>query len=372
MTRVRRGLTCAVLLVAPVAARAQARYQAIVDARYAGADGAKVGGVATYHTIGAAVAAVPGENAAPFVIFIRNGRYDEKLTVQKPDVTLLGESRDGAVLTHDDAAGTKIPAGEYVPGAEHGTYGTRNSYTLRVAAPDFRAERMTIENGFDFPANAAKPAGDPTKLAGTQGVAFMTYEGADRTMLVDVRLVGYQDTLFANAGRHYFSSCEISGHVDFIFGAGQAVFDDCDIVSRDQKRPDNNGYVVAPSTEITRPYGFLFMRSRLKKESPAMAAGSVTLGRPWHPGARVTALPAAVFVDCWMDDHISAKGWDRMSSVDSVSQVRYWFEPENARFHEFGSTGPGAIKSPTRHVLSDGDLRSYTIARVLDGWMPER
>ncbi|AHG87903.1 Pectinesterase [Gemmatirosa kalamazoonensis] len=347
------------------------RYQAVVDARFAGRDSAVVDGTPTFHTIGAALRTVPGENAATFVIFIRNGTYHEKLVVQKPNVTFLGESRAGTVLTWDDAAGTPVRPGEEIQGAEHGTHGTRNSYTLRIAATDFRAERLTIENGFDFDANAAKPDTDPTKLRGTQGVAVMTYDGADRTTFVDVRLVGYQDTVFPNVGRHYFHHCEILGHVDFIFGAGQAVFDDCDIVTRDLHRPqEGNGYVVAPSTEISKPYGFLFIHSRLKRETPGVAKGSVALGRPWHPGARVTAVGSAVFVDCWMDDHIGAKGWDRMSSVDSVSGVRYWFAPEAARFLEYGSTGPGAIASPTRRVMTDGDLRTYTPARVLDGWMP--
>src|SRR5689334_10029643 len=93
----------AAILVAP-------NYQAVVDAKYTGADGARIDGVPTYHTIGAAVAAVPGENTAPFVIYIRDGRYYEKLTVQKPHVTFLGQSRAGTILTHDDAAGTPIPA----------------------------------------------------------------------------------------------------------------------------------------------------------------------------------------------------------------------------------------------------------------------
>jgi pectinesterase len=348
----------------------QPQHHAVVDAKHAGPDSAVVNGVATFRTIGAALRAVPGENRATFVIFIRNGRYREKLVVQKPHVTFLGESRAGAVITWDDAAGTAVRAGENVQGAERGTYGTRNSYTLRVAATDFRAERLTIENAFDFPANAAKGASDPTKLAGTQGVAVMTYEGADRTAFVDVRLVGYQDTAFPNVGRDYFARCEILGHVDFVFGAGQAVFEDCDIVSRDRGSRTDNGYVAAPSTEIAKPYGFLFLRSRLKKESPAMAPNSVALGRPWHPSARPTAVGSAVFVDCWMDDHISERGWERMSSTDSVSGVRYWFAPEAARFLEYGSTGPGARASATRRVMTDGDARTYTAERVLDGWRP--
>ncbi|MEW5926140.1 MAG: pectinesterase family protein [Gemmatimonadota bacterium] len=342
----------------------------MVDARHRGAEGAVVGGVPTFRTVGGALAAAPYDGARPWVVFIRDGRYREKLTVDKPNVTFLGESRDGTVLTFDAASSTPRPDGT--------PHGTKGSYTLRIAAPDFRAERLTIANGFDFDANARKAADDPTRLQNTQAVALLTDVGSDRAVFRDVRLDGYHDTLYANAGRAYFHRCLVLGHVDFIFGAGRAVFEDCDIVSRElaSRHPGDpaggNGWVAAPSTPIAQPYGFLFVRSRLKRESPAVAPGSVGLGRPWHPGGDPLAIGSAVFVDCWMDDHVGARGWDRMSSVDRESGVRFWFEPMNARFYEFGSTGPGAVTSPTRRVLAEGEVRAYTVARVLDGWEPPR
>jgi pectinesterase len=296
------------------------------------------------------------------VVLVRNGRYHEKLTIERPRVTLLGESRDGTVLTFDATAGQQSPGG--------GRYGTRGSFTLRVVAPDFRAERMTIENAFDFPANAAKPDSDTTKLRDTQGVALMLDTGSDRAAFVDVKITGYQDTLFPNSGRAWFHRCEVSGTVDFIFGAGRAVFEDCDIVSRDRGSRTNNGYVTAPSTPASQPYGFLFVRSRLKKETPAMAPNSVTLGRPWHPFGDPNAIGSAVFVDTWMDDHIGERGWDRMSSTDSTG-ARVWHEPESARFFEYRTTGPGAVSSPRRRQLSDAEARRYTRDAVLDGWRPQ-
>ena len=218
-----------------------------------------VDGAPTYRTIGSALTSLPANGAARAIVFIRNGRYREKLTIDRPRVTLLGESRDGAVLTFDAASDTPTPTG--------GSYGTRGSYTLRVVAPDFRAENMTIENAFDYPANAAKPDSDRTKFKNPQAVALMTDLGSDRAVFANVKITGYQDTLFPNSGRSYFSKCEVWGHVDFIFGAGQAVFDDCDIVSRDRGSKTTNGYVTAPSTKGDQPYGFLFLRSRLKKET---------------------------------------------------------------------------------------------------------
>jgi pectinesterase len=340
-----------------------AAYSAVVDARHAGTDGASVAGVPTYRTVGAAITGLPANGGARVVVFVRNGRYREKLTVDRPRVTLVGESRDGTVITYDAAAGTPTPLG--------GTYGTRGSYTLRIVAPDFRAERLTIENAFDYMANAAKPDSDATKLRDAQAVALMLDLGSDRASFEDVRILGHQDTLFANSGRAYFHRCEVAGSVDFIFGAGQAVFDECRIVSRDRGSRTNNGYVTAPSTNVRVPHGFLFVRSRLEKERPSMAPNSVSLGRPWHPFGDPDAVGSAVFIECWMDDHIGAKGWDRMSMVDSTGN-RTWWEPETARFFEYRTTGPGAVASERRRVLTPADAARHTVAAVLGDWRPPR
>jgi pectinesterase len=356
--------SAAQVVVAPRCARAEEPYAAIVDAKFAGADGTMIDGAPTYRTIGAALTGLPVNGGARTVIFIRNGTYREKLTIDRPRVTLRGESRDRTVLTFDAVADTPAPGG--------GTYGTRGSFTLRIVAPDFRAEDLTIENAFDYAANAAKANDDPSKLKNPQGVALMLDLGSDRASIENCRILGHQDTLFTNAGRSYFHRTLIAGHVDFIFGAGQAVFDDCDIVSLDRGSKSNNGYITAPSTNVDAPYGLVFLHSRLQKEKPTMAARSVVLGRPWHPFADPRAVGSAVFIDCWLDDHIGDRGWERMSSVDSTG-TRIWYEPQSARFFEYRSSGPGAAgagRSPTRRMLSDADAARFTIPNVLGGWTP--
>lgn len=337
-------------------------YDAVVDAAHAGEPGALVDGAPTFATVGGALAAVPEGNAAPFRIFIRDGRYYEKLSVDRPHVHLIGESRGGTVVTFDAAGGTPNPEG--------GTYGTEGSFTLRVAAPDFHAANLTIENGFDYPANAAKADDDPTKLASLQAVALMLDAGSDRAVFRDCTISGYQDTLFADAGRAYFEHCRILGHVDFIFGAGQAIFDDCEIISRDRAGKDPTGYVTAPSTPISIPYGFLFAGSRFLKETPDLPAGSVRLGRPWHPGADPKAVGSAVFVGCFMDDHVGPDGYDRISSRNEAGE-QVWFDLEpTSRFFEHGSHGPGAHAGPRRPTLAAEEARWYTVEQVRRGWDP--
>lgn len=337
------------------------QYTAIVDAKFAGKDGDSINGTPQYHSIGAALTGLTANGGPRTVIFIRNGRYREKLTIDRPRITLMGESKVGTVLTYDAAADTPNPGG--------GTYGTRGCYTLRIVAPDFRAENLTVENSFDYTANAAKPDSDRTKMRNPQAVALMTDLGSDRAAFINVRILGHQDTLFTNSGRNYFYHCTIAGHVDFIFGAGQSVFEDCDIISLDRGSKTNNGYVTAPSTKADTRYGLVFLRSRLKKETPAMAAATVALGRPWHPFNDTSVNGQSVFIECWMDDHIGEKGWERMSATDSLG-ARVWYEPENARFFEYETSGPGAMKGPKRRQLTDSEAATYTASNVLGGWIP--
>ncbi len=154
------------------------------------------------------------------------------------------------------------------------------------------------------------------------------------------------------------------GSVDFIFGAGRAVFDDCDIVSRDRFSKTNNGYVTAPSTPASQKYGFVFVNSRLKKEKPGIPANTVTLGRPWHPYANPAISSSAVFINTWMDDHIGAKGWDRMSSVDSAGT-----HANRPITTEFGTSGARRCEcARARRVLSADEARRYSTELVFDGW----
>ena len=325
---------------------ARAEHGAVVDARFRGRDGDRVAGERTYHTVAGALAAAPDSSPVPFVILIRNGTYREKLGVDKPNITLRGQSRDGVVLTFDATADTPRPSG--------GTYGTSGSYTLRVTAPDFRAEHLTIANAFDFRANAARAGGDPAKVRNTQAVALHLDRGSDRAAIVDCVLSGWQDTVFANAGRSYFRECIILGQVDFVFGAGTALFDDCDIVSR------GPGYIAAPSTPPLQRYGFVFVGSRLGRESDAVKPNTVALGRPWHPSSNPDTNPSAVFIDCNLDDHITPEGWAPMGV----------FGPETARFFEYHDHGVGAVKHPARRTLTDAQAAGYSMADVLAGWVP--
>ncbi|UCF65253.1 MAG: pectinesterase A [bacterium] len=337
-------------------------FHAMVRAGYSGEAGAILDGKPIFASIGEALSAVPEENDKPFIIFIQKGHYYEKLKVNKPHVHFIGESRDETIITYDATGDTPDPAG--------GTYGTWGCSTLQINAPDFFAENLTIENGFDYPTNASKTDDDPTKVQNPQAVALMTSGNSDRAVFRNCIIRGYQDTLFPNVGRQYFQKCIILGHVDFIFGAGQAVFENCDIMSRNRSGKNPTGYITAPSTSIQFPYGFLFLNCRLLKEDHNLPAESVRLGRPWHPNADRKVSGSAVFVNCYMDNHIGPEGYAKISSRDT-SGNRIWFELEpDSRFFEYASAGPGAIASPMRPALDEKAVKWYTAEYVFGGWSP--
>lgn len=363
------GASLSVTCSAPTPAAAPS-FDAIVDVNYAGTEGARVNGAKTFTKIESALNDAPANATRPYVIQINNGRYYEKLIIGKAFITLIGESRDQTILTFDSAADTRKPDGT--------TWGTTGSATITVRAPCFRAEDLTIENGFDYLANSSKSASDPTRFANAQAVALKTERGSDRAVFKNVRFVGYQDTLYADASTHYFSQCSISGNVDFIFGAGQAVFHDCDVISRERASAASNGCITAASTSAQDTFGFLFLHCCLKKENPAMADNSVALGRPWHPtrnlpdGSRAAdpnAVASVAFVNCWMDSHITARGWESMTGRDKDGNV-ITFCPSTARFAEFASTGPGALANDGRPVLTAQEAETFSIKNVLAGWDP--
>lgn len=156
------------------------------------------------------------------------------------------------------------------------------------------------------PASAAPPS---SPALGYQAVALAITAGTDRTCLEHLLIDGHQDTLLTDAGRTSLERCLIRGHIDFIFGAGTA----------------------------------------------------------W---CNPEAVRQAIFLRCFMDDHIDTAGWDRMS-YGTGEGGRAWLEPNEARFRECRSRGPGAATNDNRPMLTAIEARQFNRDTVLAGWQPD-
>ncbi|MCB0583976.1 MAG: pectate lyase [Phaeodactylibacter sp.] len=295
-------------------------------ARYATEMTVAQDGSGDFTSIQAAIDATKAFPDKPITIFIKNGVYREKVKVHawNTNLTIKGESKERAIITFDD----------YFDKINRGRNSTFHTYTLLVQANDFRAENLTIEN-------TAGPVGQAVALA----------VEADRCVFLNCDIKGHQDTLYCagEGARQYFRDCYIEGTADFIFGAATAFFEHCRIHSR------SDSYITAASTPQGEKYGFVFQNCTLTADE---GLKKVYLGRPWRDYART------VFLNCEMGSQILPEGWANWGGTE---------REKTAYYAEYNSHGPGAApqqRAGWSHQLSKKMARQYSLEKVMEGWIP--
>ena len=273
-------------------------------------------------TVTEAIERVPVNNKRRFIIRIKPGTYTEQVRVpsDKPFVSFIGESAETTKLTFhlsNKAAGS-----------------TSASYSTYIGGHDFYAENITFENSFGI---------------GSQAVAVLVE--ADRSIFRKCRFLGWQDTLYAKNGRHYYVDSYIEGHVDFIFGQAAAVFENCRVHSK------GDGYIAAPMRfAADEPSGFIFDKCQLTSSGTEKG---VYLGRPWRDYGRT------VFLNTRMDAAIRPEGWHHWEAQ----------REKTAYFAEYNSTGKGTSEARVGWArrLNDSDVKQFSVEYFLsgrDGWDP--
>jgi pectin methylesterase-like acyl-CoA thioesterase len=157
--------------------------------------------------------------------------------------------------------------------------------------------------------------------------------------------------------RQYFADCYIEGNVDFIFGDGDSVFENCEI----HNTPHQGGYVTAQSKRYPEQDStYVFNHCKLTAEPNV---GTVWLGRPWR------AYASVVFMNTEMGPHIGAAGWREWHP----GETNYL---ETAFYAEYNSSGPGAHpgeRDPHAKHLTAAEAARFETKRFLagsDGWDP--
>ncbi|MEN0036438.1 MAG: pectinesterase family protein [Cellvibrio sp.] len=329
-----------------------------------------------FKTIKAALDAAPSDDATRYRILIKAGRYNEKLNIGRANIDITGEGAERTVIYFDaHAANSRAYRTD--------NWGTPGSATVAINSVDVHLADLTIENTYDFLSNDAKQArNDPDAVADSQAVALLLDTASDRVSVNRVTLKGYQDTLFVHGKRAYFYQSTISGNVDFIFGQGNVVFEKSIIISRPRNsifaEGEIHSFITAPSTNIAREYGLTFLDCTLTREQ-GVPDRSITLGRPWHPTtnfpdgryADPDAIGKAVFIRTYMDSHINTQGWSSMPGTARDGTKSRIFTPEESRFFEYQSSGPGAAINPQRPQLTDEQLADYSLEKIFQDWRPQ-
>ncbi|WP_455497379.1 pectinesterase family protein [Coprobacter sp.] len=291
-------------------------------------------GSGDFFTVQDAINAIPDfRKKGRTTVYIREGVYKEKLILpeSKINVSFIGESLSGTVLTYDDYASKKNIFGE-----EMSTSGSASFY---VYAPDFIAENLTFENS-----------------AGPVGQAVAVLVSGDRVVFRSCRFLGFQDTLYTYNGdsRQYYENCYIEGTVDFIFGKSTVWFESCTIHSK-----RSGGYLTAAATPEEKAFGYVFYECRLTADNMVV---DVYLGRPWRPFART------LYIGCDMGKHISPAGWNNWKKPDAEKTVFY------GEYRSRGEGGGRKDRVVWSHQLTRKEADRVTLKNVLggeDGWNPQ-
>ncbi|XP_022999575.1 putative pectinesterase 52 [Cucurbita maxima] len=202
----------------------------------------------------------------------------------------------------------------------------------------------------------------------TQALAARIY--GDKSAFISCGFKGFQDTLWDVKGRHYFKSCYVEGAIDFIFGNGQSVYQDCMIHVNVGLLPEvNQGYITAQGRQSAKDLsGFVF------KQCTIMGSGKAFLGRAYGPFSRV------IFEDTNMGNVVAPEGWNAWN---------FRGKEKNFMYIELNSRGIGSSpskrvpwaktqSSPSKGVSwaktqGASQLNSYSVESFInqDGWIPK-
>ncbi len=257
-----------------------------------------------------------GENA---VIRLAPGEYRQKTMIRTRGLTLIGAGARETKLIYNDYARKPHPIG--------GEFNTFRTYTLAVCADHVRISDLSVIN------DALSP-----EILG-QEVALSVV--ADDFQMEDCTLTSTQDTLFAGPlpsdliGRYegfllddlrmgyrmkqIFKNCRIEGTVDFIFGCGETLFENCEIRSLMDAR--DVGYVAAPAHEKAQEEGYVFRSCRFTC-ADGVTPGSIFLARPWRDHGLCR------FENCRYGSHIAPEGFDKWNGTRRDLTARFYETPE--------------------------------------------
>lgn len=171
-------------------------------------------GSADYATITEALSNKP-DDGTNYVIFIKDGVYDEKLFIVENNITLIGESRDGTIITQAILRRIFRETNDSDWGVA--TINIQDNVTNLTLA------NLTVRNNF----------ADLNPEVGNNNDHTMAIRGGgDKIIIVNCNIVATGgDTLSlwnTNGGRYYHSGCYFEGYVDYVCPRGYCYISNSD------------------------------------------------------------------------------------------------------------------------------------------------
>ncbi|XP_058729881.1 putative pectinesterase/pectinesterase inhibitor 45 [Vicia villosa] len=289
-------------------------------------------GSGDFKTISEALAAIPAIYPGRYVVYVKEGVYDETVTVTKKmqNVTMYGDGSQKSIIT----------------GNKNYRDGVRTFLTASfvVLGEGF----LGLAMGFR---NTAGPDGHQAVAARVQ---------ADRAVFANCRFEGYQDTLYTQTHRQFYRSCIVTGTIDFIFGDAAVVFQNCIMIVRKPMDNQNNMVTAQGRMDNKQATGTVLQKCIIKadeKLAPVTKKIRSYLGRPWKEFSRTIVMETEI------GEFIHPDGWTPWEGKFALDTLYY---------AEFNNTGPGSstsarIKWPGYKVINKEEASKYTVQNFLKG-----
>lgn len=251
------------------------------------------------------------ENA---VIVLPEGVFRQKLVIRTKGLTVTGAGAEKTTLVFGDYARKKDAGGkEYI---------TFRSYTLAVCADGVTMKNLSVVNDAGHPEVLGQQIAlsvvadgflmESCTLSSTQDTLFTGPLPPDLTE----RYRGFLDDGLCRSGqlRQHFRNCLIEGTVDFIFGCGCSLFENCELRSLPDAR--NTGYIAAPAHTLYQKEGYRFVNCAVTC-AEGVEDGSIYLARPWRDHG------LCIFEGCSYGSHIAPEGFDPWGSSGRNRTARF-------------------------------------------------
>lgn len=184
-------------------------------------------GKGDFRSIQAAINSLPDSSATPRVIYIRRGRYEEKIFLAKHNIILEGEDREATIIVQ------AIARDEWR--CDHkDDWGVA---TLNIDGDDITLKNLTITNEYGFVQTAPRTVDCASDSTGKKVITKNGHQMALRSMNA-TRLAAINCRFRAWAGdtvspwnlvdgMFFFKDCIMEGGVDFYCPRGRAWAENC-------------------------------------------------------------------------------------------------------------------------------------------------
>lgn len=324
-------------------------------------------GSGDYVSVQAAIDATPDNRDAPWLIFVKNGSYREQIIVpaNKTYIHLIGQDKNKTIIHHNLNVGGKPEEGE---GASKTAYWQHSVHNPSAEVANLEGAVVKIEGNRFYSENLSfvNDWGVESQ-AGPQALAMNTQ--ADCVAFNNCIFRSFQDTWMTTKNdsyRHYVKDCWIEGAVDYFYGGGDVLLEECTLYN-----VRSGSVIVAPCHKGAK-FGYVF-RNCIVDGNKVAADGRLKLGRPWHNA------PRAIYIHTIMRIPVAPEGWTNMGTVPELF-AEYDSRDVNGnlldlskRKTEYEGRGKESGRGSCRATITKEEADALVYGRIIsgnDGWNP--